>query len=88
MADVLGRRGILDDLDAAALATTTGVDLGLHDGHAAAEAPGDRSGLVDRERNFPAGHRHAVPGQDGLRLILVNLHRSSLNVVDRGAKTG
>ena len=85
---LLGRGGILDDLDAAALAASAGVDLGLHDGHAAAETPGDRAGLLGRERDFPAGHRHAVPGQDGLCLILVNLHRSSLNVVDRGAEQG
>ena len=66
-------RGILGDLDAAALAASAGVDLRFDD-DAAAELLRRRLGFVDGERHFASGHRNAVPGQERLGLIFVDFH--------------
>ena len=75
--DFDGFRGILGDLDAAALAASAGVNLRFHD-DAAAELLGRRFGLFDGERDFAARHRNVVLGQNGLCLILVNFHGNLL----------
>ena len=65
--------GILGDLYAAALASAARMNLRLHN-HAAADLLGRRFGLFHRVRHFSSRDRHAVFGEDRLRLILVNFH--------------
>ena len=71
----------LDDLDAAALAASAGVDLRLDDdgGVACAEERlGGRVGLFERGGHLARRDRDAVLAQDVFRLVLVNLHRRGL----------
>ena len=79
--NLLGERfglvGRLGELDAAALAAPAGVNLRLDDDDARSQAVGDVSRLGDVEGDFPAGHGHAVAGEDGFGLIFVNFHRGS-----------
>ena len=70
----LDRLEALGDLDAAALAAAAGVDLRLDDRHRTAEPLGDLDGLLRREGDLAARHRHAELREDGLGLIFVNLH--------------
>ena len=81
-----GFRGVLRDLDAAALAAAAGVDLRLHH-HAAADLLRRRLRFFDRERHLAARHRNVVLGQDGLGLILVNFHGDLLVLVWRESQT-
>src|ERR1019366_1478556 len=63
--------------DAAAFAAASGVDLRLDDHAASAlgkELAGYRRGFFEGVSDFAARHGDAVPGQDFLRLVLVNLH--------------
>src|SRR5581483_3907887 len=53
-----------------------GVDLRLHDAREA-EPLGGRDGLLDRERDLARGDRDAVPPEQLLRLVLVDVHRPS-----------
>ena len=62
--------------DEAALAAPAGVDLGLDD-DLAAELFGDGAGFRGGARDAPAGDLDAVLREERLRLVLVNLHRSS-----------
>ena len=73
------RRGLraFDDFDAAALPSSASVDLCLDDHRAPAKPLGDRARRVRIERDVALGNWYAVPGQDRLGLILVNLHRVS-----------
>ena len=69
--DLLDRLG---DLDATALATATGVNLGLHNPNRAAQFLGGFHRLLHRERRNATRHRHTKLTQDFLALVLVNLH--------------
>jgi hypothetical protein len=62
------------DLDAAALAPATGVDLGFDDPNRSTEVLGDLFGLLRRVGNPTAGHSDPVLGEDALGLILMNIH--------------
>ncbi len=65
------------DLDTTALAAAAGVDLRLDDDTACAlgkEFAGNRRGFFKGISHFAARNGDAVPGQDFLRLVLVNLH--------------
>jgi hypothetical protein len=64
-------------LDATALAAPPGMDLRLDDPHRAAQRPGCRHRLVDRQTRHAARDRHAVLLEDFLALVLVDLHRDS-----------
>ena len=66
--------GVLDDLDAAAFATTAGMDLCLDDNDAATQPARRLAGLRAAEHDFSLRHRYAVARQDRLRLILVDFH--------------
>jgi hypothetical protein len=64
-------------LDAAALAAASGVNLRLDDdarGALGKELAGHCIGLFESVGHFAPGHGYAVLCQDFLRLILVNLH--------------
>jgi hypothetical protein len=65
----------LGHLHAAALAASTRMDLRLHHGHGAAQPLEDVDGLLRRDGHLALRHGDAVLRQDGLGLILVNLHR-------------
>src|SRR4051812_9175089 len=65
-----------DHLYAATLATSAGVNLRLDDNGAAPELFRRDPGIRGGEYDFSLRHRHAVAGQDGLRLILVDFHES------------
>ena len=80
--DVLGARvGVLErlhELDAAALAAATGVDLRLdHDRRIACaeQRLGGGVGLFERGCHLARRHGNAVLPQDLFCLVLVNLHR-------------
>jgi hypothetical protein len=66
--------GVLAEALEAALAAASGVDLGLHDEHRAAQLLRRRDRLVGGEGGLAAGHVHAERAQDGLGLVLVNVH--------------
>ena len=76
--DVLGKRlgflGALRDLDPAGLATTTGLDLGLNDGHAAglgAYLCCRRLGLRGRCCDLSVKNRHTMGLEEVARLEFV-----------------
>ena len=71
VARLLGR---IAKLDAACLATPADVDLRLDDDRLAKLA-GDLLGLAGRRGDLARLHGDAVPAQDLLRLVLMNLHR-------------
>lgn len=73
--DIVHRAG---QLHAAALATATGVDLGLDHAHGRAQFLGRFNGFLDSERGVAAWHRDAELAQDFLALVLVDLHGSLL----------
>src|SRR5690606_33946241 len=68
----------LGHLHAAALATATGVDLGLDHPHGAAELLGCFHGFLHRESGNAARNGHTKIAQDFLALVFVNLHEVSL----------
>jgi len=68
--------GILGDLDAAALATATGMDLGLHH-RAGVDPPGGGLSFLGGVDHFSPRHRESVLRQDGLGLILMDFHREA-----------
>src|SRR5215471_3788926 len=65
--------GILGQLDAAALAAASGMNLRLDDG-APPETLGDLAGFGGIVGHFAARHGHAVARQDRLGLVFVDLH--------------
>jgi hypothetical protein len=70
LADLLPARG---HLDAAQLAASADLNLGLH--HArVAHRVGRRDGLVDGRGRTPRRHRHAMPGEQLLSLVLEEVH--------------
>ncbi|MCY1363885.1 hypothetical protein D9M69_506650 [compost metagenome] len=74
--DVFDRLG---DLDAAALAAATRVNLGLDDPDRASKLLGGFDRLLNRIGRDAARHRHAELGKDFLALVLVNLHEGCLS---------
>src|SRR6185436_6799628 len=64
----------LGDLDAAALSAAARVDLRFYDDDGGAETAGNLARLDRVEGDLAARHRHAMPRQDGFRLILVDFH--------------
>src|ERR1044071_674665 len=68
----MGRFG---ELDAAALAAAARVNLRLYDDDTRAEPFGDGCRFGSVENDFAARNRDAEAREDGLGLILVNLHR-------------
>ena len=68
-----GFLGVHGDLDSAAFAAASGVNLRL-DHHAAADRLGCRLGFRGRSSHFAAGHRYIEIGQDGLGLVFVYFH--------------
>jgi hypothetical protein len=70
----------LGDLDAAALAAATGVDLGFHHPDRATQFLRGFHRFLHRECRDTAGHRHTKLTQDFLALVLVNLHEVSLGL--------
>ena len=82
--DALGIVGRSGELDAAALAAASGVNLRLHDDHAAAETLGDLARVGGGGRHFPARDRNAVALEDGFGLVLVNFHAGKRLIVIRG----
>ena len=66
---------------AAALAASTGVDLGLHHPNRAAQFLSGFHRFLNRKRWNAAGNGHAKLTQDFLALVLVNLHEISLGIV-------
>ena len=71
LADLVDR---FDDLDAACLATSTGVHLCLDDMHRATEIGGSSDGFVNRERCRATRHRDAETGQQALGLMFMDIH--------------
>ena len=69
---------VLGDFHAAALAASTGVDLGLDHPYPATEFLGNLDRLIDGKSRLAARNRHAELFQDFLALIFVDLHASSL----------
>ena len=61
-------------LDAAPLAATTGMDLGLHHPHRAAELLCSFGGFLHAERGVATRNRHAGCAQDFLALVLMDFH--------------
>jgi len=74
---LLGRRG---QLDAAALAAASGVDLGLDD-HGPAQLFGYLAGLLGAAGDPPSRDGDAELGHDLLRLVLVDLHGNRCTTV-------
>jgi len=70
--DFIDRAG---ELDAAALATATGVDLGLHHPHRTAELLRGIKGFLHAECGITAGHRYTGLAQDFLALVFMDFHR-------------
>ena len=74
----LGRFGCclrrVDNLDAASLAASAGVDLGLHD-DGPADVSCDLGGFVRGGRDLPLGYGDAVSCEDFFRLVFVDLHK-------------
>ncbi len=67
----------LGQLDAAALAAASGVNLRLDDNAGCAlvqQGLGRSFGFLAAFDHVPARHRHSVLREDGFRLILVNFH--------------
>ena len=75
--EALGLVGRLGQLDAAALPASAGVDLRLHDDEVSAEATRDVAGFGGVKGDFAARHRDAVPCEDGLGLVLVDVHATN-----------
>src|SRR5437868_2133131 len=71
-----------DELDAASLAPSAGMDLRLHDQDRAARVFGKlarrRSGFLDRESGFAAWNGRAERAQNFLGLVLVDVHEVPL----------
>ena len=61
-------------LDAAPLAAAAGVDLGLDDPGAFAQALGPLAGAGAVVADVPVGDRHAELSQNRFCLVLVNVH--------------
>src|SRR5574343_483253 len=76
------------NLDTAALATATGVNLGLDHPDLAAQGFGCLSRVVDGRAVNPARNRNAEFLQDLLALIFVNFHALSLRLVELRAMSG
>ena len=76
--DLAGERAHFVDrareLDAAALAAATGVDLRLHDPDRSAQLPRGLHRFVDGKRRDAARHRNAELAEQFLALVLVDLH--------------
>ena len=69
--------GRLGNLDAAALAAASGVNLRLDDNAGCAvveQCPSRIESVFAVLNHLPARHGNAVLGQDGLSLVLVNFH--------------
>ena len=71
LADIVDRS---DDLHAAALAATAGMDLRLHHPDRTAELLGRRHRFVDGERGNAAGRGHAETAEDFFGLIFMDVH--------------
>ena len=71
LTDFIQRTG---QLDAAALAAATGVDLGLDDPDGAAQLLGRLDRFFDIEAWNTPGHRYTIALQDFFALILVDFH--------------
>ncbi len=67
----------LHELDAAAFAPASSVDLRLDDEAFAAELAGERGCLLRRLRDAAIRHRGAIVLEQGLGLIFVNVHGRS-----------
>jgi len=81
----------LGHLDTAALATATGMDLGLDHPDGAAQFLCGFHRFLHRERRDAARHGHTELAQDFLALVFVNLHGVSLrdgSSVRRGCCSG
>ena len=75
--ELLGLLGGLGDLDTTSLATTTDLDLRLHDGHAAAlgaDLLGGRSGLLRGGGDGTGEHRNAVRLEHVSSLVFEQIH--------------
>ncbi len=70
------------ELDAAALAAPTGVDLRLHHPHGAAECLRCLHRVFDAEGRQAARHRHAEAAQHFLALVFVDLHDVAPSLID------
>ena len=66
-----------DDLHAAALAASAGMDLRLHHPDRAAQFLGRRDGFLDREGRLASGNGHAKAAQNLFGLIFVDIHGDS-----------
>ena len=86
--DALGLVGVLRQLDAAALAAATRVNLRLDDHGAAAQTLGDLASLGSRERHLAARHGNAVAREDGFGLIFVDFHWNRSGRGIRSTATG
>src|SRR5258708_40327098 len=64
----------LGDLDPAALAASTGMDLGFHHPYLASEFMCCSYRFVDAETSHTARRRDTVFPEDCLRLVFVNFH--------------
>jgi len=62
------------ELDAAALAAATGMDLRLDNPFLTADGLRGRDRFIDRKTGLAAGYSNPVFGQNRLALILVNFH--------------
>ncbi len=67
----VGRTG---QLHASSFAAAAGVDLRFHDGNVGLQALGRFARFFLGEGDFAARSGYTIPRQNGLRLILVNLH--------------
>ena len=77
----MGSVNVGDDLHPAGLAPSAGVDLRLDHG-ASAQVGRRLAGLLGRLGNLSLGDRHAVTGQQGFGLVLVEFHETPrLNLV-------
>ena len=66
----------LDHLDPAALAAPAGVDLGLHHPDVSAQGLGRAHGVLDGEGGNPSWNGKPIFLEDGLGLVLVDIHRT------------
>ena len=79
--------GVGGQLDAAGLAPPADLDLRLDDDRVA-DPVGGGDGVVDGGDRLAGRHRDAVPGEELLALVLVQVHRRRETVVEARLSSG
>ena len=77
------------ELDASRLSATAGMHLRFHDPDRSRKLAGRRHGLLLGRGDLAARNRHAVVGEDALRLVFVKIHHSIVTAaLNRVANAG